>query len=37
MDQFQNYTIYLTDEELQQIESDVLIVSGDDDPGVDLH
>ncbi len=36
MEQFQNYTIYLTDEELQQVESDVLIVSGDDDPGVDL-
>ena len=37
MDQFQNYTVYLTDEELQQIQSDVLIVSGEDDPGVDLN
>ncbi|MDC6363821.1 MULTISPECIES: alpha/beta fold hydrolase [Flavobacteriaceae] len=36
MDQFQNYTIYLTDEELQQIQSKVLIIYGDDDPGVDL-
>ncbi len=37
MNQFKNYTIYLTDEELQQIQSDVLIISGDDDPGVGLH
>ena len=37
MEQFQNYTIYLTDEELQQIKCDVFIISGDDDPGVGLH
>lgn len=36
LEQFQNYTVYLTDEQLQHIRARVLIVSGDNDPGVDL-
>jgi pimeloyl-ACP methyl ester carboxylesterase len=36
MDQFKNYTVKLTDKELQSIKTDVLIVIGDDDEGMDL-
>jgi pimeloyl-ACP methyl ester carboxylesterase len=36
MDQFKNYTVKLTDKELQSIKTDVLIVIGDDDKGMDL-
>lgn len=37
MEQFQNYSIHLSDKELQQIQAKVLIMSGDDDEGVDLY
>ncbi len=36
MNQFKNYTVALTDSELQQIDSKVLVVIGDDDEGIDL-
>jgi len=36
MEQFNNYTIKLTDEELQSIKPEVLIMVGDDDEGMDL-
>lgn len=36
MDQFKNYTVYLTNEELQQIQSEVMIIMGDDDEGMDF-
>lgn len=36
MNQFKNYTIRLSDEELQTIEPEVLIVMGDDDEGMSL-
>ena len=36
MDQFKNYTIMVTDEELQSIKPEVLIILGDDDEGMDL-
>ena len=36
MDQFKNYTIKLSDEELQSIRPEVLIMIGDDDEGMDL-
>jgi pimeloyl-ACP methyl ester carboxylesterase len=36
MNQFKNYTIELTDEELQSIHPEVLIMIGDDDEGMDL-
>ena len=34
--EFDNYTVNLTDEELQTIEPEVLIMIGDDDEGMDL-
>lgn len=36
MDQFKNYTIKLSDEELQSIKPEVLIMMGDDDEGMDF-
>ncbi|MGK0364761.1 MAG: pimeloyl-ACP methyl ester carboxylesterase [Saprospiraceae bacterium] len=36
MDQFKNYTITVTNEELQTIKPEVLIMIGDDDEGMDL-
>lgn len=36
MDQFSNYTIKVTNEELQRIKPEVLIMIGDDDEGMDL-
>ena len=36
MDQFKNYSIKLSDEELQNIKPEVLIMIGDDDEGMDL-
>jgi pimeloyl-ACP methyl ester carboxylesterase len=36
MDEFKNYTIKLTNEELQTIQPEVLIMIGDDDEGMDL-
>lgn len=36
MDQFNNYTIKVTNEELQTFKPEVLIVIGDDDDGMDL-
>ena len=36
MEQFKNYSIELTNEELQSIKSEVLIMIGDDDEGMDL-
>ncbi len=36
MEQFNNYTVKLTNEELQIIKSEVLIMIGDDDEGMDL-
>jgi pimeloyl-ACP methyl ester carboxylesterase len=36
MDQFKNYTIKLSDEELQSIKPEILIIIGDDDEGMDL-
>lgn len=36
MTQFKNYTIYLTDEELQQIKPEVMIMIGDNDEGMDI-
>jgi pimeloyl-ACP methyl ester carboxylesterase len=36
MDQFKNYTLKLSDEELQSIHPEVLIMIGDDDEGMDL-
>lgn len=36
MDQFKNYTIKLSDEELQRIQPEVLIMLGDDDEGMDF-
>jgi pimeloyl-ACP methyl ester carboxylesterase len=36
MEQFNNYTIKLTNEELQAIKPEVLIMIGDDDEGMDL-
>ncbi|MEQ9101108.1 MAG: alpha/beta hydrolase [Imperialibacter sp.] len=36
MDQFKNYTIKVSDEELQSIKPEVLIMIGDDDEGMDL-
>jgi len=37
MNQFNNYTIKVTNEELQSIKPEVLIMIGDDDEGMDLH
>lgn len=36
MDQFKNYTVFLTDKELQQIRPEVLVMMGDDDEGMDF-
>ena len=36
MEQFNNYTVKVTDEELQTIQPEVLIMMGDDDEGMDL-
>lgn len=36
MEQFKNYTVRLSDEELQRISPEVLIMLGDDDEGMDL-
>ena len=36
MDQFNNYTIKVSDEELQTIQPEVLIMIGDDDEGMDF-
>ena len=36
MDQFKNYTVKISDEELQSIKPEVLIVIGDDDEGMNL-
>ncbi len=36
MNQFKNYTIEVSDEELQSIKSEILIMVGDDDEGMDL-
>lgn len=36
MDQFKNYTVEISDEELQRIKPEVLIVIGDDDEGMNL-
>ncbi len=36
MDQFKNYTIAVSDQELQSIQPEVLIMIGDDDEGMDL-
>lgn len=36
MNQFKNYTIKISDEELQNIRPEVLIMIGDDDEGMDL-
>ena len=36
MDQFLNYTVKLSDEQLQSINPEVLIMIGDDDEGMDL-
>ena len=36
LDQFKNYTVKLSDEELQIIKPEVLIIIGDDDEGMDL-
>ena len=36
MEQFNNYTIKVTNEELQSIKPEVLIIIGDDDEGMDL-
>ena len=36
MEQFQNYTVFLSDEELQKIDSEVMIMMGDDDEGMDI-
>ncbi|MEM6735377.1 MAG: alpha/beta hydrolase [Bacteroidota bacterium] len=37
MDQFQNYTVYLSNEELRQIRPEVLVMMGDDDEGMDFN
>ncbi len=37
MDQFKNYDVKLSDEELQSIKPEVLIMIGDDDEGMDLN
>jgi pimeloyl-ACP methyl ester carboxylesterase len=34
LEQFNNYTVYVTNEQLEQIEPEVLIVMGDDDEGI---
>ncbi len=36
MSQFKNYTVYLSNEELRQIQPDVLVMMGDDDEGMDF-
>lgn len=36
MDQFKNYTVFLSNEELQQIQPEVLVMMGDDDDGMDF-
>ncbi|MGW9686651.1 alpha/beta fold hydrolase [Flagellimonas sp. 2504JD1-5] len=36
MDQFKNYTVYLSNEELQKISPEVLVMMGDDDEGMDF-
>ena len=36
MDQFKNYTIYLSNQELQQIKPEVLIMVGDNDEGMTI-
>jgi len=36
LNQFKNYTVQLSNEELQRIPSEVMIVVGDDDEGMDL-
>lgn len=36
MNQFKNYSIIVSDHELQQIQSEVLIILGDDDQGIDI-
>ena len=37
MDQFENYTITMSDKELQSIKPEVLIMIGDDDEGIDFN
>lgn len=37
MEQFQNYTVKLSDQELQSIKPEVLIMLGDDDEGMDFN
>ncbi|WP_420322922.1 alpha/beta fold hydrolase [Flagellimonas sp.] len=36
MHQFKNYTVYLSNEELQKISPEVLVMMGDDDEGMDF-
>jgi len=36
MEQFKNYTVYLSDEDLAQIKPEVLVMMGDDDEGMDF-
>ncbi len=36
MDQFKNYTVFLSDSELKQIKPEVLVMMGDDDEGMDF-
>lgn len=36
LDQFKNYTVKLSDEELQSIKTEVLMILGDDDEGMDF-
>ncbi len=36
MDQFKNYTVHLSEEELQQIHPEVMVMMGDDDEGMDF-
>lgn len=36
MEQFKNYTVRVSDEELKQIQTDVMLVFGDDDEGIQL-
>lgn len=36
MDQFKNYVVHLTNEELQQIQTEVLVMMGDNDEGMDF-
>ncbi|MEO9483629.1 MAG: alpha/beta hydrolase [Ekhidna sp.] len=36
MDQFKNYIVSISDEELKQVQAEVMIVMGDDDEGMDF-